>query len=198
MQQKTKCFYDFGTFRLDPVEHVLLSANSRVLLTPKAFETLLALVEGAGHILEKDALLKRVWPDTYVEEGTLARNISTLGRLSGMTLKVRPTSRPFPAVATVLWLPSDESWTKGLARWTLWMPSRAQQPKPIRGLSGRNAGCLLPPYSLFYSQVPTFSGTTRPIFARFPQIASHLLSCHLRTSAGHRPNSFLRMDSAKN
>ena len=39
MQQKTKCFYDFGTFRLDPVEHVLLSASGRVPLTLKAFET---------------------------------------------------------------------------------------------------------------------------------------------------------------
>lgn len=83
MQQKTKCFYDFGAFRLDPVEHVLLSASSRVPLTPKAFETLLALVESAGHILEKDELLKRVWPDTYVEEGTLARNISTLRKALG-------------------------------------------------------------------------------------------------------------------
>ena len=83
MQQKTKCFYDFGTFRLDPVEHVLLSASSRVPLTPKAFETLLALVESAGHILEKDDLLKRVWRDTYVEEGTLARNISTLRKALG-------------------------------------------------------------------------------------------------------------------
>jgi len=39
MQQKTKCFYDFRTFRLDPVEHVLLSASGRVPLTLKAFET---------------------------------------------------------------------------------------------------------------------------------------------------------------
>jgi TolB-like protein/DNA-binding winged helix-turn-helix (wHTH) protein/Tfp pilus assembly protein PilF len=83
MQQKTKCFYDFGAFRLDPVEHVLLSAGSRVPLTPKAFETLLVLIEGAGHILEKDDLLKRVWPNTFVEEGTLARNISTLRKALG-------------------------------------------------------------------------------------------------------------------
>jgi DNA-binding winged helix-turn-helix (wHTH) protein len=65
------------------VEHVLLSAGSRVPLTPKAFETLLVLVESAGHILEKDDLLKRVWPDTFVEEGTLARNISTLRKALG-------------------------------------------------------------------------------------------------------------------
>lgn len=83
MQQKTNCFYDFGAFRLDPVERVLLSAGNRVSLTPKAFETLLVLIENAGHILEKDDLLKRVWPNTFVEEGTLARNISTLRKALG-------------------------------------------------------------------------------------------------------------------
>jgi len=83
MPDKTRCFYDFGAFRLDPVEHVLLRAGARVPLTPKAFETLLALVENAGHILEKDDLLKRAWPDTFVEEGTLARNISTLRKALG-------------------------------------------------------------------------------------------------------------------
>ncbi|HYA24963.1 MAG TPA: winged helix-turn-helix domain-containing protein [Terriglobales bacterium] len=83
MQQKAKCFYEFGPFRLDPVEHVLLTAGTRVALTPKAFETLLVLVENAGHILEKDDLLKQVWPDTFVEEGTLARNISTLRKALG-------------------------------------------------------------------------------------------------------------------
>jgi TolB-like protein/DNA-binding winged helix-turn-helix (wHTH) protein/Tfp pilus assembly protein PilF len=83
MQAKTNCFYDFGAFRLDPVERVLLSAGKRVSLTPKAFETLLVLIENAGHILEKDDLLKRVWPNTFVEEGTLARNISTLRKALG-------------------------------------------------------------------------------------------------------------------
>ena len=83
MQQKAKCFYEFGPFRLDPVERVLLTAGTRVALTPKAFETLLVLVENSGHILEKDDLLKQVWPDTFVEEGTLARNISTLRKALG-------------------------------------------------------------------------------------------------------------------
>src|ERR1700693_4656746 len=83
MQQKTKSLYVFGAFRLDPTEHVLLSSGARVPLTPKAFETLLVLIENAGHILEKEDLLKRVWPDTFVEEGTLARNISTLRKALG-------------------------------------------------------------------------------------------------------------------
>lgn len=83
MRQKTRCFYDFGAFRLDAAERVLVKADSRITLTPKAFETLLVLLENAGHVLEKDDLLKRIWPDTFVEEGTLARNISTLRKALG-------------------------------------------------------------------------------------------------------------------
>jgi DNA-binding winged helix-turn-helix (wHTH) protein len=81
MTQKTKRFFDFGRFRLDSVERVLLADSQPVALTPKAFETLLDLLEHSGHILEKDELLKRVWPDTFVEEGTLVQNISTLRRV---------------------------------------------------------------------------------------------------------------------
>jgi DNA-binding winged helix-turn-helix (wHTH) protein len=54
-----------------------------VPLTPKAFETLVALLERSGHIMEKDELLNRVWPDTFVEEGTLTQNISTLRKILG-------------------------------------------------------------------------------------------------------------------
>jgi TolB-like protein/DNA-binding winged helix-turn-helix (wHTH) protein/Tfp pilus assembly protein PilF len=83
MPEKAKRFFDFGRFRLDCVERVLLADGHAVSLTPKAFETLLYLVENSGHILEKDELLKRVWPDTFVEEGTLVQNISTLRKVLG-------------------------------------------------------------------------------------------------------------------
>ena len=77
--------YAFGPFRLDSREGVLLREGKPVALTPKAFETLVALVENAGHILEKEELLKQVWPDTFVEEATLAKNISTLRQALGDT-----------------------------------------------------------------------------------------------------------------
>jgi TolB-like protein/DNA-binding winged helix-turn-helix (wHTH) protein/Flp pilus assembly protein TadD len=83
MPEKTKSFFDFGRFRLDSIERVLLADGHPVSLTPKAFETLLELLENSGHILEKDELLKRVWPDTFVEEGTLVQNISTLRKVLG-------------------------------------------------------------------------------------------------------------------
>lgn len=83
MSEKTKLVFEFGRFRLDPVERVLLADGQRVALTPKAFETLLALLEDCGHLLEKDKLLKRIWPDSFVEEGTLVQNISTLRKVLG-------------------------------------------------------------------------------------------------------------------
>ena len=76
-------FYEFGPFRLDSTERLLLRGGVRVALTPKAYETLLALVENAGRALEKDELLRRVWPDTFVEEVSLARNISVLRKVLG-------------------------------------------------------------------------------------------------------------------
>src|SRR6202521_448010 len=83
MPEKTKRFFDFGRFRLDSVERVLLADSHPVALTPKAIETLLELLKNSGHILEKDELLNRVWPDTFVEEGTLVQNISTLRKVLG-------------------------------------------------------------------------------------------------------------------
>lgn len=76
-------FYEFGPFRLDAKRHILLRENAIVALTPKALETLLVLVCNHGYLVEKEHLLKSVWPDTFVEEATLAQNIFTLRKLLG-------------------------------------------------------------------------------------------------------------------
>lgn len=83
MSLQTKHIYEFGPFRLDAAEHLLLRDGEAVPLTPKALDLLLALVERHGHLLEKDELLKKVWPDTYVEEANLASNISQLRKALG-------------------------------------------------------------------------------------------------------------------
>lgn len=70
--------YEFDSFRLDAGERVLWRAGKPVALTPKEFELLLALVENAGRIVSKDELLEGIWKNTFVEEGTLTRNISWL------------------------------------------------------------------------------------------------------------------------
>src|SRR5882672_3887111 len=75
--------FSFGPFRLDPDERRLLRAGEPVALTPKAFDTLVALVERAGRVVTKDELFGQVWPDAIVEEGTLAQNVFTLRRALG-------------------------------------------------------------------------------------------------------------------
>ncbi|MBD0372270.1 MAG: alpha/beta fold hydrolase [Pyrinomonadaceae bacterium] len=75
---KVKRYYLFDLFRIDVSERVLYSSKGVVPLTPKAFDTLLVLVEHNGHVLGKDELMEKVWPDTFVEENNLAQNISML------------------------------------------------------------------------------------------------------------------------
>jgi DNA-binding winged helix-turn-helix (wHTH) protein len=82
--QQAKHFFQFGPFRLDTTERILLRDGQPVPLTPKALQTLLELVESSGRILDKDELLSRVWPDTFVEEITLAQNVSTLRKALGV------------------------------------------------------------------------------------------------------------------
>ncbi len=83
MDQSIGHFYDFVHFRLDAVERLLLRNGKVVRLTPKAFEILLLLVRNSRRVLSKDELIKAVWPDSFVEESNLARNISTLRRALG-------------------------------------------------------------------------------------------------------------------
>jgi len=75
---QTKRFYDFGAFRIDAEKRRLLCKDEVIPLTPKEFELLFALVRNAGKVVEKDDLLNEIWKDTFVEEGTLTRNISWL------------------------------------------------------------------------------------------------------------------------
>ena len=83
MSQQSKHFYEFGPFRIDPAERLLLRDGKELKLFPKDFDTLLLLVKNSGHVMEKDELLKEVWPDTIVEEGSLAQNVSRLRKILG-------------------------------------------------------------------------------------------------------------------
>jgi Tol biopolymer transport system component/DNA-binding winged helix-turn-helix (wHTH) protein len=70
--------YAFGPFVADPVTGTLRQDGAHVVITQKSLEVLLVLLERRGQIVDKDVLLKLVWPDTIVEENNLARHISTL------------------------------------------------------------------------------------------------------------------------
>ena len=79
--------YQFGPFCLDASERVLLRDGRLVPLPPKAFSTLLALVLSSGHLVEKDSLMEKVWPDEFVEESNLAQHISMLRKALGETVE---------------------------------------------------------------------------------------------------------------
>jgi DNA-binding winged helix-turn-helix (wHTH) protein len=85
-QCRPRQVYEFGGYRLDPLRRVLLGRDgSPVRLKPKAFDTLLYLVEHAGEAIDKSALLAGVWPNVVVEENNLNKNVSELRRVFGET-----------------------------------------------------------------------------------------------------------------
>src|SRR5438067_12268704 len=83
MSSNSGHLYDFSVYRVDESERLLLRGDEVVPLTPKAFEMLLVLVENSGHVLTKGELMKRVWPDTIVEEANLSHNIYELREALG-------------------------------------------------------------------------------------------------------------------
>jgi DNA-binding winged helix-turn-helix (wHTH) protein len=87
MSDNPRHFFEFGEYRLDPVERQLLRAGKVIPLTPKVFETLCLLVENGGHLLEKNRLMEILWAEAFVEEGNLADNISEIRQALGDSRK---------------------------------------------------------------------------------------------------------------
>ena len=83
MTPDSGALFEFGPFRLDVAEHMLLRDGQPVPLTPKNFAVLRILVQNGGHLVEKERLLKEVWPDSFVEEGALNRSVSVLRKTLG-------------------------------------------------------------------------------------------------------------------
>jgi TolB-like protein/DNA-binding winged helix-turn-helix (wHTH) protein len=75
--------YEFGPYRIDTAERLLRRGGELIPLPPKLADTLLVLVRNAGRMVDKNDLMKAVWPDTFVEEGALTRNISLLRKTLG-------------------------------------------------------------------------------------------------------------------
>jgi TolB-like protein/DNA-binding winged helix-turn-helix (wHTH) protein/tetratricopeptide (TPR) repeat protein len=141
--------YEFGPFRLEPDERKLLRGNEIVELTPKAFDTLLLLVRSSGHLLEKDELINMLWPETFVEEGSLSNNIFLLRKALGENpafIETVPRRgyrfvgavRQFPPAApTHLERPADAS-APGITS-----PAKARRPWRSRAALGVAIGAVL-------------------------------------------------------
>ena len=83
MFRQDNSVYEFGPFRLDLAEKALSKDGESVSLTPKAFDTLLILIEKNGRLVEKEELMKQLWPDTFVEENSLSQNIYLVRKALG-------------------------------------------------------------------------------------------------------------------
>jgi TolB-like protein/Tfp pilus assembly protein PilF len=96
MPPSEKAFYEFGPFRVDSSHRVLQRDGELIPLAPKAFDTLLALLQSRGDVLDKEDLLRTIWPDSFVEEGSLAQNISILRKLLGEGADGQPYIQTIP------------------------------------------------------------------------------------------------------
>src|SRR5215213_756489 len=83
MSKPDNHLYEFGPFRLDPAQRLLLRAEEHVRLPPKAFDLLLFLVQRSGQLVGKEEVIRHLWPDSFVEEGNLTNNISILRKELG-------------------------------------------------------------------------------------------------------------------
>lgn len=81
MNPATNKVYRFGPFSLDTGRRLLLKQDAPVQLRDKVFETLLILLEARGEVVGKDEFMQKVWPDAFVEENSLTRNISELRKV---------------------------------------------------------------------------------------------------------------------
>jgi DNA-binding winged helix-turn-helix (wHTH) protein/TolB-like protein/Flp pilus assembly protein TadD len=83
MGSRTQHVYRFGDFRLDATQRLLCRDGQLVALPPKVFDTLMVLVANSGEVVAKEEMMKQLWPDTFVEEGTLTQYISLLRKALG-------------------------------------------------------------------------------------------------------------------
>jgi pimeloyl-ACP methyl ester carboxylesterase/DNA-binding winged helix-turn-helix (wHTH) protein len=108
-KETTSVVYEFGPFRLELREHLLLRQGARIPITGKAFQTLRVLVEARGNLVSKQDLMTAVWPETSVEENNLDRNISTLRKTLGEQSSGRPFIETVPRVGYRFLAPVTES-----------------------------------------------------------------------------------------
>jgi len=87
MSKPDNNLYEFGAFRLDPPQRLLLRGEEHVHLPPMVFDLLLFLVQRSGQLVKKEEIINHLWPNTNVEEGNLTNNISILRKELGDTEK---------------------------------------------------------------------------------------------------------------
>src|SRR4051794_32189139 len=148
-----KQVYEFDGFRVDPVRRRLLKGGEQVSLTPKAFSILIVLLENRGEVVEKEELIRRIWPDTFVTEANLTQNISSLRKALGERANdhryvVTVPGRGYSFVAEVLEIPREATgeFTIPAAALTADPPSPPlPPPSPVPAVSAAPAPTAVAP-----------------------------------------------------
>lgn len=91
MNSRERLVYRFGEFEIDTEQRQLRRADLTIPLAPRVYDTLLVLVERAGCSIDRHTLVLQVWPDGYVDDELLSRNIATLRQILGEM----PDGRPY-------------------------------------------------------------------------------------------------------
>src|SRR5689334_11869725 len=134
--------FHFDEFTLDVRERRLLRGLDAVRLSPKAYDVLVALVQQRGRLITKDELLKRLWPESFVEEGSLNVHVSALRKALGEDAQ-RPTyietvaRSGYRFIAAVTCDPAEEKPEK------LSAPGAVARPVELYELVGRGRSHLL-------------------------------------------------------
>ena len=138
MEQKENQSYEFGRFRLNTAERVLLREGEPVPLNPEVFDILVVFVENGGEFVEKEDLMRRVWPNTFVEEGNLLKTFHSYEKRSARLLAESSLLRLCRDVATGL---SPKRMRRGVTR-----PRPATRIRSVPSARSGNypSGCLVP------------------------------------------------------
>jgi DNA-binding winged helix-turn-helix (wHTH) protein/tetratricopeptide (TPR) repeat protein len=138
--QSAKQLYEFGPFRVDPEKETLLREGEPVPLTPKTFQILLVLVRNNKEVVTKDDLMKVVWPDTFVEEANLSRNIFMLRKALGETAQdhkyiVTVPGRGYRLAENVHLVPEQEVNIVAATRSIVRVDVKDSEPWPLRWIT---------------------------------------------------------------
>ncbi len=133
----------FGRFRVLPHRRELLADGQPVKLGDRSFDVLMALIEAAGAVLSKDALIARVWPAQIVEENSLQTQISALraalGTERGLIRTVAGRGYQFTGEIRALSTSPEERCREGTAATEPGaVPPPTNLPEPVSELIGRD------------------------------------------------------------
>jgi DNA-binding winged helix-turn-helix (wHTH) protein/TolB-like protein len=184
MSLAARVLYEFGPFRLDPAEHLLLGDGKPVALTPKAFDILCMLAQNSGRLLTKEELMKRVWPNSFVEEANLSVNISALRRALGDTPNGQELIATVPKLGYRFVIPVREVRTE-----TTREPESAEVDPHLPGPQSFDSATIAPPIS------PSSSPSSVPRSQRWIWVAVGVSLAILLILAGYRYSASTRLAS---